>query len=62
MKTIGDAYLAVTGGMASAGGESKAAVLFARDLIAELATMEKESGHNRCRRGSASIPGRRSAA
>ncbi len=36
VKTIGDAYLAVAGGMASAGGDSKAAILFARDLIAEL--------------------------
>ncbi len=44
VKTIGDAYLAVTGGMASAGGDSKAAILFARDLVAELKTMEKESG------------------
>jgi len=44
VKTIGDAYLAVTGGMASAGGDSKAAILFARDLIAELETMAAESG------------------
>ena len=44
VKTIGDAYLAVVGGMASVGGESKAAVLFARDLVAELALMEQESG------------------
>ena len=44
VKTIGDAYLAVTGGMASAGGDSKAAIQFARDLIAELETMAAESG------------------
>jgi len=44
VKTIGDAYLAVAGGMASAGGESKAAILFARDLVAALAHMETESG------------------
>jgi adenylate cyclase len=44
VKTIGDAYLAVTGGMASVGGDSKAAVLFARDLVAELALLEPESG------------------
>jgi len=44
VKTIGDAYLAVAGGMASAGGDSKAAILFARDLIAELETMAAESG------------------
>jgi adenylate cyclase len=44
VKTIGDAYLAVTGGMASAGGNAKAAILFARDLVAELKKMETESG------------------
>ncbi len=44
VKTIGDAYLAVAGGMASAGADSKAAILFARDLVAELGTMEGESG------------------
>jgi class 3 adenylate cyclase len=44
VKTIGDAYLAVAGGMASGGGDSKAAIAFARDLIAELVEMEKESG------------------
>jgi class 3 adenylate cyclase len=44
VKTIGDAYLAVAGGMASAGGDSKAAIAFARDLIAELIDMEKDSG------------------
>jgi adenylate cyclase len=30
--------------MASAGGDSKAAILFARDLVAELKHMEAESG------------------
>ena len=44
VKTIGDAYLAVAGGMASGGGDSKAAILFARDLVAALKEMEKESG------------------
>ena len=44
VKTIGDAYLAVAGGMASAGGDSKAAILFARDLIAELEAMAAETG------------------
>jgi len=44
VKTIGDAYLAVTGGMASGGGDSKAAILFARDLIADLEAMAAESG------------------
>ena len=44
MKTIGDAYLAVAGGMASRGAGAKAAIQFARDLVAELAAMEEESG------------------
>jgi class 3 adenylate cyclase len=44
VKTIGDAYLAVTGGMASPGKDSRAAILFARDLIADLEAMAAESG------------------
>ena len=44
VKTIGDAYMAVIGGMASTGGDSKAAILFARDLIAELARIAAETG------------------
>ena len=44
VKTIGDAYLAVAGGMASAGADGKAAIAFARDLVAELVEIEKESG------------------
>jgi len=49
VKTIGDAYLAVLGGTSSRaasgdGSDGKAAILFARDLIAELVAMEKESG------------------
>ncbi len=44
VKTIGDAYLAVSGGMASFGGDSQAAVRFARDLIGELAAIERDSG------------------
>jgi len=44
VKTIGDAYLAVAGGMGSAGGDSRAAVAFARDLIADVAAMGGEGG------------------
>ena len=44
VKTIGDAYLAVAGGMASAGSDGKAAIAFAEDLVAELDAMAKESG------------------
>jgi class 3 adenylate cyclase len=44
VKTIGDAYLAVAGGMASAESDGHAALRFARDLVAELVEMEKESG------------------
>jgi adenylate cyclase len=44
VKTIGDAYLAVAGGMASGGADGKAAILFARDLIADLEKMAAESG------------------
>jgi adenylate cyclase len=45
VKTIGDAYLAVLGGTSSPGtNDSKAAILFARDLIAELIAIEQESG------------------
>jgi len=44
VKTIGDAYMAVIGGMASVGGDSKAAILFARDLIADLAAIAAETG------------------
>src|SRR5206468_5599719 len=45
VKTIGDAYLAVLGGTASRssardGSDAKAAILFARDLIAELIAIE----------------------
>ena len=44
VKTIGDAYLAVVGGMASPARDGKAAILFARDLIAELEAMAAETG------------------
>jgi adenylate cyclase len=44
VKTIGDAYMAVIGGMASHGGDSKAAILFARELIADLAIIAAETG------------------
>src|SRR5690606_986814 len=39
VKTIGDAYLAVAGGMGSIGGDSRSAMMFAQDLIAELETL-----------------------
>lgn len=42
VKTIGDAYLAVAGGMASRDGEATAAVAFAQELIAELAAIGAE--------------------
>jgi len=44
VKTIGDAYLAVAGGMGSAAGDSRSALAFARDLIAEVAAMGGEGG------------------
>jgi class 3 adenylate cyclase len=44
VKTIGDAYLAVCGGMASPGGDGRAAIAFARDLIAAVEAMAAESG------------------
>lgn len=49
VKTIGDAYLAVLGGTSSrtpsaVGNDGKAAIHFARDLIAELVAIEEESG------------------
>ena len=44
VKTIGDAFLAVAGGMASKGSHAKAAIAFARDLIAELGALSRE--HN----------------
>jgi class 3 adenylate cyclase len=44
VKTIGDAYLAVAGGMGSAAGDSRAALAFARDLIAEVAALGGDGG------------------
>jgi adenylate cyclase len=44
VKTIGDAYLAVAGGMASGGSGSGEALQFARDLIARVDEFELESG------------------
>ena len=44
VKTIGDAYLAVAGGMASQGRDSDAAVSFARDLITELRSISETGG------------------
>lgn len=44
VKTIGDAYLAVAGGMASAGADSRAALGFARDLVAAMVELSQETG------------------
>jgi class 3 adenylate cyclase len=44
VKTIGDAYLAVCGGTASAGKDARDAVAFARDLIAEVRALAAETG------------------
>jgi class 3 adenylate cyclase len=44
VKTIGDAYLAVVGGMASCGNGAQCAIAFSRDLIDELAGLGAESG------------------
>jgi len=44
VKTIGDAYLAVVGGMASTGADCQAAIRFARDLIGEVEAMAADSG------------------
>jgi class 3 adenylate cyclase len=44
VKTIGDAYMAVIGGMASHGRDNKAAILFARDLVADLEVIAAETG------------------
>ena len=44
VKTIGDAYLAVCGGMASAGRDSRAAVAFAGELVEEVQAMARETG------------------
>lgn len=44
VKTIGDAYLAVAGGMAAESRDPHAAIHFARDLVAELMELERTSG------------------
>lgn len=44
VKTIGDAYLAVTGGTASSGGGAQAAIAFGRDLIAETQKLAGQEG------------------
>lgn len=44
VKTIGDAYLAVAGGMASRGVDAAAAIAFARDLVSEVHAQASESG------------------
>ncbi len=44
VKTIGDAYLAVAGGMASRGADSHAALGFARELVGALEGLDAETG------------------
>ena len=44
VKTIGDAYLAVLGGMSSAGRDSQAALHFAHDLVEALAELAEQTG------------------
>jgi class 3 adenylate cyclase len=44
VKTIGDAYLAVAGGMGSRGTDSRAALAFSRDLIADLERLAEATG------------------
>ena len=44
VKTIGDAYLAVVGGMASPDCISCSAISFARDLVADLVVLSRETG------------------
>lgn len=44
VKTIGDAYLAVSGGMASRDAGGEAAIRFARDLIDELGALARTRG------------------
>jgi class 3 adenylate cyclase len=44
VKTIGDAYLAVSGGMASQNKGSRAAVAFAQDLIGEVVGLAGQTG------------------
>src|SRR3546814_14463347 len=44
VKTIGDAYLAVAGGMASRGLGGEAALRFARDLIEKVEALAEASG------------------
>lgn len=46
VKTIGDAYLAVAGGTASASGGAQEAINFARDLIGEVRELAEDSGVN----------------
>lgn len=44
VKTIGDAYLAVSGGHASTGRDAETALAFARDVIEEIEGFAKDSG------------------
>ncbi|QLC26108.1 hypothetical protein HFP57_14480 [Parasphingopyxis algicola] len=44
VKTIGDAYLAVSGGTASSGGGAQSAIAFARELIGETIEIAEQEG------------------
>jgi adenylate cyclase len=44
VKTVGDAYLAVAGGMGSRSADSRAALAFARDLVGEVQRIAGETG------------------
>ena len=44
VKTIGDAYLAVAGGMASRGADARSALAFARELVGEIEALAAETG------------------
>lgn len=44
VKTVGDAYLAIAGGMASREADARAAMAFARDLVGEMKTLSEETG------------------
>ena len=44
VKTIGDAYLAVAGGMASRGADARAALAFARELVGAVEALAAETG------------------
>ena len=62
VKTIGDAYLAVAGGMASRGADSQAAIAVRARPDRRARGDRGARAASSSRRGSASIPARRSAA